>query len=317
MRSTRLVSPIALLASACAVGTPARSIVGLHPQSLDTDLPSREDALRRWQLRPDDPWSGYAKYTLLSALDQEPRHVELPDVSSLDDVQRARRAGALVAAAGLPSETMWVVDMRGAASVAFGVAMSHAAGVSLVPTFNNWPARGEVVPAEETLAAMVTMAPQSPEDASSQPVFLLDAWRLALRFEEPDDDAYDNRYLLSPADVPTAAILQGRGIRHVVYVVASLSDSRAEEDDLHAAFAAYRAAGMSVTMIDLDVLLSPIEAAGWDDLRTRYDLAVGNRVTVLDDPGFFTRARGGFGGVHAQPCPIRWTGQWTLHGAGG
>jgi hypothetical protein len=72
--------------------------------------------------------------------------------------------------------------------------------VSLVTTFNNWPADNELVPAEETLAALVTMQPNlgADDEAGACPVFLLDAWRLAYRDDEINDEVTDNRYMLTP-----------------------------------------------------------------------------------------------------------------------
>jgi hypothetical protein len=325
MRRTLLLPPVAVLASACSVRpwTPAVSVAywSQTPDVRDVDLPAQQDALRRWQLPPSDPWAGYAKYTLLTALDAAPQRVELPDVASLDDVARARLAAQQLAAGGLPPDTLWVVDLRGAASVAFGAALSHAAreSISLVPTFNNWPAEDELVPAEETLAALATMAPRLPEEGAtgSRPVFLLDAWRLAYRFDEPGDDTYDNRYILTPSDLPDAETLRAHGIRRVVYVVGSLDDTSVEEDDVHASFLDWERAGIPTAMLDLDLLEKPILAGRWDALWVDERLYVQPRVTLIDSPWFYLRARGGFGGIHARPSPVRMGGGWTGHGGWG
>ena len=47
---------------------------------------------------------------------------ELPRVAELDVVIEAEQAARVVANVGLPEDTMWMVDLRGAASVAFGAA---------------------------------------------------------------------------------------------------------------------------------------------------------------------------------------------------
>jgi hypothetical protein len=320
-----------MLASACVSRpwTPSVSVAygAQTPDVRDLTLPARDDALRRWQLPPSDPWAGYAKYTLLTALDASPQRVELPDVTSLDDVQRAVVAARQVAAEGLPSDTMWIVDLRGAASVAFGATLSQAAReqVSLVPTFNNWPAEDELVPAEETLSALATMAPRLPDEAAgpSRPVFLLDAWRLAYRFDDPGDDTYDNRYILSASDLPDVETLRAHGIRRVLYVVASLDDTAVEEDDLHVLFDEYQGAGLWLAMVDLDVLQRPI-GEQWGQVWVNDCLVVRPRVTIIDEPSFYLRARGGFGGVHARPSPVHAGGGWTgpggyggFHGGGG
>ncbi len=325
MRRAMLLPPFAIYAAGCALPsqTPASALSYAPSPSLVTvDLPSRDVALSRWQLPPGDPWAPYAKYTLLSALGQNGETATLPDVSNFADVQRASLAGLRLAEAGLPPDTLWIVDMRGASSVAFGTAVSRygRGSVSLVPTFNDWPGENEVIPAEETLAAMVTMSPHLPEaDLATHPVFLLDAWRLAYRDEEPADDAYDNRYALTPSDLPDVPTLRDRGIRRVVYVVESHATTTLEEDDLHEAFVAYETAGLPVSMVDLDfldLLDGPIAPPAWDDALGRWLLDIRPRVTILEQPGFYVRSRGGFGGVHAGPS-VGMRGPGGGRGAGG
>jgi hypothetical protein len=320
-----LMVPSVLLASGCAYRpwTPAVSVAywAPAPEVGQVDLPAREDALRRWQLPPSDPWASYAKYTLLSALDAAPQHVELPEVRSLYEVQDAAAAGLVVGSNGIPADTMFVVDMRGAASIAFGVALSRAARqpVSLVPTFINWPGEDELIPAEETLAALATMTPRLPDESAalSTPVFLLDSWRLAYRFDEPADDSYDNRYILTPSDLPDIATLRARGIQRVVYVVGSLDETSLEEDDVHATFFDWERGGIPIAMVDVNRLERPIALDRWQELFADDELIVEQRVTLLDEPGFYVRARGGFGGLYARPSPIFAGGGWTGRGGYG
>ncbi len=239
-------------------------------------------------------------------------------------MRRARFAGERAAAAGLPPDTLFIVDMRGAASIAFGTSLSSprtsggSPSVSLVPTFNNWPAKNELVPAEETLAALVTMSPSVPEDGADGgvPVFLLDAWRMAYRSEEPDDDTYDNRYLLSPGDLPDVATLRARGIRRVLYVVESLGETSVEEDDLHSVFLEYRAQGLDLAMVDLAMVASWSASTAWDELFAEWTLPVEPRATLVDEPSFYVRARGGFGGILARPFVGGW-GHGAHHGMRG
>jgi hypothetical protein len=330
MRHTLLVPPLVLLTSACASrpSTPAASLTNAPTPGLASiDFPSRNDALARWQLPPGDPWAAYAKYTLLSALTDAPVRARVWNLDSLVEVRQARDAGIRVAQNGLLPDTLWVVDMRGAASVAFGVGLSQGASesVSLVPTFNNWPAENEIVPAEETLEALATMAPRLPEgDAPTHPVFLLDAWRLAFRDDEPGDDAYDNRYILSPSDLPDTVALRARGVRRIVYVVESMANTRLEEDDLHAAFASYEEAGLGIRMVDLAFLDRPIDDDSWEEAIDACVFHVQPRATLIVEPWFYARAQGGFGGLHARPVPVfgagRRGGPWGgggWHGGGG
>jgi hypothetical protein len=321
MRRVLLVPPV-LMATGCVSRPTTPAVSAGHwapaPDVAELELSARDTTMRRWQLPPSDPWAPYAKYTLLSALDPSPQEVELPDVTTLDDVQRAATAGRQIAANGIPANTMFVVDLRGAASVAFGVALSAASRqpVSLVPTFNNWPGQDELVPAEETLAALATMSPRQPEDDGSvtTPVFLLDAWRLAYRYEDPGEDTYDNRYILTAGDLPDADTLRARGIERVVYVVGSRDETTFEEDDMHRSFLEWEYAGVPIAMVDLDRLERPIPLDQWQAVFFEYALTVLPRRTVLDEPGFYVRARGGFGGIHARPSPIYAGGSWTGRG---
>jgi hypothetical protein len=190
--------------------------------------------------------------------------------------------------------------------------------VTLVPTFNNWPAEDELVPAEETLAALTTFSPRAADgNPAARPVFLLDAWRLAYRFDEPGEDTYDNRYILSTSDLPDVETLRAHGIRRIVYVVQSLDDATVEEDDLHVPFTEWERAGMPIAMVDLDRLEQPILADRWDGIWVDYGYVCEPRITLIDEPHFYIRARGGFGGIHARPSPVHAGGGWTGHGGYG
>jgi len=219
---------------------------------------------------------------------------------------------------------MWLVDMRGAASVAFGAALSNLSPEAVTPilTFNNWPAELEVVPAEETLSALVAMRPThraAPD--GGQPVFLLDAWRLAYRNETPDDEATDNRYMLTPSDFPDAAALLARGIDHVLYVVESRTTTTTEEDDLQQTLLAYQHAGIAVSIVDLAWLARREAPVRWDEYLREVPLTIDpDRITVVSDPGFYVRAQGGFGGVHVYPGshpPFHGGAGWGIGGGHG
>jgi hypothetical protein len=312
-----LVAPIAILSTACAARpfTPSVSVAYWSeevPGSVQAPTTRPSEAIGRWQLPTSDPWSRYTKLTLLGSLDADASHLELPDVMRLDVVQRAERAAAALASAGLPSDTLWMVDLRGPASVAFGAALTRLARepVSPVLTFNNWPAENELIPAEETLAALLLLTPKMPAGGvAGRPVFLLDSWRLAYRFDAPDEEVYDNRYVLNPTDLPDAETLRAQGITRVVYIVDSLDDTDTEEDDLHEVFLAYQAAGVSLHLVDLtwaegrvSSAPAPLPVALGDQV-----FVVRERVTILSSPIFYNRARGGFGGVHVGATPMRGT----------
>ena len=323
--SSYFAVPAALLSAACFTRpwTPSVSVAYWaqdEPSRTQTWLPTYPEAAMAWQLPPDNPWARWQKMTLLSALDSQ-SHVstELPDVRQLDVVADAQAAATKIGAAGLPADTMWMVDLRGAASVAFGAALTRASTYPVAPilTFNNWPAEFELIPAEETLAALLTMSPVVPHagTVSTRPVILLDAWRLAFREDEPDDDVTDNRYMLTPGDLPDAAALRQAGISRVVYVVEDLDDTETEEDDLHEAFMAYQAAGISIYMVDLAFAAKEVgHQVIWSDVLAPTYYTVRPRVTICSDVRFYARARGGFGGAHGFPSGGR--GGWG-HGLGG
>jgi hypothetical protein len=325
MRRLLAIPSIAALTSACASRpwTPSVSVtnwaqevpiaqVGINPE------PSNVVAAR-WQLPTDDPWARYAKLTLVSAVDSLPEGVELPDVQQLDVVQQARAAATQVARMGLPDDAMWVVDLRGAASVAFGATLSQEAhqSVSNVLTFNNWPAEDELVPAEEALAALMTMQPRLPVSGSvSHPVFLLDAWRMAYRFDEPDEEVFDNRYFLQGSDLPDDTVLRARGIRRVIYVVSSLDDVSVEEDDLHAIFSLYQATGIQLEIVDLAGLSRIAAPTAWPQFYSAFNFRIQGRTTLINDPAFYARARGGFGGLHGVPFTGGYSGGGGHFGGG-
>lgn len=306
--------PAVLFTSGCFTRpwTPAVS-VAYWSDTADTDvaanLPASSEVAARWQLPPENPWASWQKMALLSALDaRTTAAIELPVVRDLEVVRRAAHAGARLGSSGLPHDTMFVVDLRGAASVAFGASMSRwwHERVANVLTFNNWPADDELVPAEETLAALLDMQPILPQgavDAKSVPVFLLDAWRLAYRDDVIDDAITDNRYMLNQADFPDGATLRARGITRVVYLVEDLDDTELVEDDCNSTFAAWQEAGIALFMTDLAWASENVTA----DVRFGANLenkgirVEPQRLTLVDDPRFYLRAHGGFGGLRGRP----------------
>ena len=82
-------------------------------------------------------------------------------------------------------------------------------------------------------------------------------------------------------------------------------------------FLEWERAGVPIAMVDLDRLERPILADRWDAVWLDDPLYVEPRVTLLDEPHFYVRARGGFGGIHARPSPIHGGGGWTVHGGYG
>lgn len=311
MRRALALGPLVVLTGACAMRpwTPSVSVAFWAQPTPEGQpifaAPDAAEVISRWQLPPTNPWAPFQKFTLHAALRDMSVGTSLPNVAELESVQNARECARKIGAAGVPPGTLVVVDLRGAASVAFGAELSRVSSlpVSLVPTFNNWPADDEVVPAEETLAALLAESPRLPDPAaqSTTPVLLLDAWRLAFRFDEPDEGTVDNRYALTPSDLPDATLLRAQGIRRVLYVVEDLDDAEVEEDDLNGTFLGYQQAGLEMTMVDLHWIEGRSMAVRWDEELHGSAFRVATRRTLLDDPVFFARAHGGWGGVHAVP----------------
>lgn len=308
------IAPVALLTTACAVRTPATALDArgdVAPETRSLVLPTDVEAIASWQLPPGNVWARYEKLTLLTYLADVPVTATMPDVAGLEVVQRAELAAGRLAAMGLPEDTMWVVNLRGAASVAFGATLTRESHQPVAPvlTFNNWPAETEVVPAEQTLAALVTMRPRPlpPGQVQATPVFLLDAWRLAKRESTPDATAMDNRYVLLSSDFPDPATLRARGIRRVVYVVEDRRQTTTEEDDFHEVALSYQNAGIAISLVNLEQLggVAAPEPERWGEQWASYyddwSFSVESRATIFDDPLFYGRARGGFGGVRAAP----------------
>jgi hypothetical protein len=314
------ILPVALLGVGCGhlrPWTPSVSVAFWSedvPEATEWSLPSSAELDARWHLAPSSPWSRFHKPTLISSVDPMSGHATLPDVRRLEVAADADRAAAHVAEVGLPSDTLWLVDLRGAASAAFVSRLSRDAREPIAPvvTFNNWPATEAVVPAEETLAGLLAYPPRLPppdETAlrKAHPVFLLDSWRLAYRFDEPEEGIFDNRYMLMPSDLPDVEMLRQHGITRIVYVVEDLDDAEVEEDDLNASFRAWQAAGIGIYLVDLDFLRSvppPVNGAWQADWAIRLapqSLWVRDRYTLVEDPRFYARARGGFGLAWGRP----------------
>lgn len=325
-----LFFPLALLGCQLRPWTPSVSVAFWAeevPASRETVIPSSYELAQRWQMMPASPWARYHKGTLLSAVDPMGGHAELPDVHELEVIDEATKAAVNVARNGLPTGTMWLLDLRGAASCAFASALSRSAKEPVAPvlTFNNWPASTGLVPAEETLAGLIAFPPKLPPPdvklvESATPVILLDSWRLAYRFDAVDDGVYDNRYMLTANDLPDPAVLREQGITKVVYVVEDLDDAEVEEDDLYESFRSWQAAGVTIFFVDL-AFLQRTNLTGEIDWTARLipeRYWSRERWTLVDDPVFYARARAGFGLSYGRPfISPGYRGWGRSHGGGG
>jgi len=318
VQSLSLLS-LVTLATACSLRpfTPSVSVAFATqetPFPKAMAVPSAREVLARWELAAGDPWARYEKSTLIASLDAMGGRAELPDVAQLDVVYEATRAARRLGEVGLPARTLWLCDMRGAASVAFGAALPRytTEAISPVLTFNNWPSETGLVPADETLAALVLMGPPRPPreaalasqgarpSPASHAVFLLDSWRLAYRDDDPGDD-YDNRYMLQAHDLPSVEELRRLGITRVVYLVESLDDTEGEEDDLYPVLRDWQASGIQTHFVDLPWLSELQRGLDWERTLAPTALHIDPRPVLQDDPAFYRRARGGFGVAYGRP----------------
>lgn len=324
------IIPAALLSASCTLRpwTPSVSVAFWSqdvPASRVASVPRSAEIARVWQLPADNPWARYYKGTLISSLDALGPIAPLPDVRALDVIAEAQGAASRLAEVGLPSNTLWLVDLRGAAACAFAARLSRAASAPVAPvvTFNNWPANDAVIPAEETLAGLLEFTPNLPSAGAQEvhPVVLLDSWRLAYRFDAPADGDFDNRYALMPGDLPNVKMLHEQGITRVVYLVEDIDDAEVEEDDLHGSLREWQAAGIGIHMVDLAFLRRLPGPIDWAAHLAPESHWVGTRHTLIDDPIFNARARGGFGLASGRPiygaAGFRGSGGGSRWGGGG
>ena len=115
---------VALLAAGCGLRpwTPSVSVAFWAedvPAGREMSLPQSAELARAWQVPADVAWSRWSKGTLMSSLDPMGGSATLPDVRTLDVVRDADAAAANIAKVGLPQDTLWLLDLRGAASCAF------------------------------------------------------------------------------------------------------------------------------------------------------------------------------------------------------
>jgi hypothetical protein len=176
------------------------------------------------------------------------RYAMKPHVSpSMDVAYKRGKALASLFADNTLADFVFMIDLPGPDAVAFAAGLASLA--EPVFTFENWPHPLGVVPAHQTLAAVVYYRPAF-EAAAATPrklaAYVLDRHRLVAYTD--DGTKFDNRYV---ARVPTASFLAGQGVKHVLYVSPSKNEVQ-ERDDLNDDFVAYERAGVDVRVIAAD-----------------------------------------------------------------
>lgn len=207
-----------------------------------------------WQPRTA-AWQSFYTPTIMQALKDESLRAQMR-LTATSVMREAFARGEtlrrdLLSQVDKGAETFFIVDLPGPEAVAFGAAM--AGWGDILPSFENWPHPHGVVRSHDTLAALLYYAAlmqkqkeQLPEAAPG--ILLFDSRRLAEYTDE--DQKFDNRYL---ATTPSAAALQQRGVKNVMYVVPTRAQKE-ESDDLNDDFVAYKNAKLKVVLFPLSDL---------------------------------------------------------------
>ncbi len=310
MKRALVLAPLAVLPQGCVTvqADEAGSTWGERYGGDDRrDFQNLNEVANRWLLPETSPWASFSKLTLPSAYGEiDPAWLNFTSMPGDQAVCAAHKVAQL----GVPSDTLWIVDLPGAESVRFAASLSRSAAEPVAPvlTFNNWPDQREVIPTRGVLEALATEAPNLPaEGVRAAPVFVLDAHRLAFADQQIDPERYDNRYALVEPDFPSAQLLKEQGIRRVIYLVADRSTRTTEEDDLNPVLLAWQAAGLELSFLAVSDLcelpeqvavVEPGTMPYWDQWLWGFGYWVAPRPSRCD-LGFFTRSPGGFGGARA------------------
>lgn len=198
-----------------------------------------------------ETWRPYFVPTLLQSLGQPSLNERIRLIHNPEMASAYAQAGGLrelLAQTPDAARTLLIADLPGPTAVAVGAAMADVA--TLVPVFDNWPHPLGVVPAHETLGAMIYYAHEVEEKrsrvaADAPALLLLDSRRLAPYADA--DNQFDNRWM---ARVPPAAELRRRNVNQVIYLVRDESQS-AELDDLNDEFVDWQKNGINVRMLRL------------------------------------------------------------------
>ena len=212
----------------------------------------------------EEAWRSHASPALIQALGQSSLATQLTPTSSpaLDEAYgRAYALGELIFASEDAHQTLVILDLPGASSVAAAAGM--AGDVEPVFWFDNWPHPRGVVPSHQTLAGLLTYAAELDaargERASAGQArphaIVLDSNRLAAYTDDPD--TFDNRYM---ADLPTPEQLEALGVTRVMYVRPQSEDQ--ELDDVNEPLVALAEGGIDVQKIGLGAFLRSEESAG-------------------------------------------------------
>lgn len=216
-------------------------------QSFDPRLRSAKALNAAWMPPSGSPWLPYHKTTLLASISILGPHA-YPTHRSTDEARLAGIARFLEIGIDFPTSA-FIIDLQGAESVLWGVALARRGGTPIV-TYNNWPHQDAVVRLEENLGALLHYADEigAAPRSGPTPAFLLDSRRLMSRGWTPEADRFDNRYFHLPTDFPDAGGFKAAHVERVFYVVRRAGQ---EEDDLNEYFVALHRSGLKLFRVDV------------------------------------------------------------------
>ena len=143
-----------------------------------------------------------------------------------------------------------VVDLPGAEAVAVGLALAER-GFRPVPLFNGTSGPSAVIdltPLTDALGAGAALLRPMVIKPDARPAFLLDA-RRGDTLGAATPGHYDNRWVVLPQDLPSAAFLGSQGIREITLV---LRLGLPPAVDLAHVLLRWQQAGLRIRAIDLD-----------------------------------------------------------------
>ncbi len=165
----------------------------------------RLDAWRRWQAAAG-PWRGYVVCPALQLAATGGRSA-IPDaVPSLENVF-ARGPTALV------------IDLDPVLGVTLAANLSRSTVAHVVLVLPRWPHADAVLPCDRLVATLEATSRWLRRPTSAAHVaFVLDGDRRKTIRRPRDDPRVDNRYDVSPSDLPNLQTLRTAGIRHVAKI---------------------------------------------------------------------------------------------------
>lgn len=206
------------------------------------------EMLKAYEPKRSD-WKPFVVPTLVQSLSQPTLKSQIKPICT-PEMKEAYSRGLgmreLLKRSNNPETIVLIADLDGKESVAFAAAMSEVADVVL--GFDNYPHPKGTVKSHEVLGALVYYAAEveakkEKRSEKASTVFLLDNRRL--NAPQNVETEFDNRYV---AKIPTADKLQSLGIKSVMYLSPSESQTT-ELDDLNDDFATMKEKGIPVTML--------------------------------------------------------------------